>query len=360
MSSLATNAITDASGGNTTTINGYTPTVSNMAGRNRIINGDMRVNQRVFSSSSGISNGTYTVDRWQYRGTSSMVILSTNTDAPSGFTSSINMVPFESGTPGSTEYYSLVQRIEGHNIADMALGTASATPITVSFWVKSNLTGTFGGSLEFDMGSYVFSYTINTANTWEQKVVTFTGLSSSLCVPSSTTTGTGLVINLTAGAGASRVGAAGLSGSYYYSVAGATNFLASTSNFIRFAGVQLEAGSVATPFEHRQYGQELALCQRYFQLLQHSYGTSLGTNAIARCTWPLRVTMRAAMTLNVVGSPNWFSGTGTPSFSSLSANYSIPEMAQADVNITGGPSTSGTMMSSSSGGTGYFTALAEL
>jgi len=127
-----------------------------------------------------------------------------------------------------------------------------------------------------------------------------------------------------------------------------------------FSLAQLEPGTVATPFERRSYGQELALCQRYFQLLQHSYGTGNGTSSIARCTWPLKVTMRANMTLAVIGTPNWFFGGGTATYSSVANNYSVPEMAQADVNVTGGSSTLGSCSSSSSGATSYFTASAEL
>jgi hypothetical protein len=137
---------------------------------------------------------------------------------------------------------------------------------------------------------------------------------------------------------------------------------AGTTGTIQFGlgSVQLEVGTVATSFDFRSIGTELIMCQRYFQLLQFSYGTSLGTTVIARCTWPLRVTMRASMTIAVVGSPNWFFGGGTATYASIGTNYSIPEMAQVDMSVTGGASASGTMCSSASGGSAYFTASAEL
>ena len=325
---------------------------SSLGFRNRIINGDMRVNQRGFSSSSGIANGTYTVDRWQYRGTGFMVSLSTNTDAPNGFRTSINMVPFEPGTPGASEYYSLVQRIEGFNIADLGLGTANAVPITVSFWVKSNLTGTFGGSLEFDMGTYVFGYTITAANTWEQKFVTFTGLSSALCVPASVTNGTGLVLNLTAGAGSSRVGAVGLSSSYFYSVTGATNFLSSGSNYIRFSGVQLEAGTVATPFERRDYGRELAMCQRYYwRAVSGASYTSWGTvniynGTLAQAYRQFPVTMRAipsTFEFSSAGSYKIDVGASAYTLTAIgnNGNYISPNAMVVDMTAGGGGMTAG-------------------
>ena len=271
--------------------------------RNRIINGDMRINQRGFNSSSGIANAAYTVDRWQYRGTPSMINMSTNTDAPAGFNGSVNMVPFESGTPGATEFYVLAQRVEGFNIADLGLGTASATTLMLSFWVKSNLTGTFGGSVEFSVGSFVFSYTINAANTWEQKTVALSGLTSSVCVPTSTTNGTGLIVNLTAAAGSSVSATAGLASNIRYSVTGAVNFLSNASNYIRFTGVQLEAGTVATPFERRDYGRELMMCQRYYEVAAN--GNAIGARNITSASTTMsfcyawKATKRAAPTVGV-------------------------------------------------------------
>ena len=176
----------------------------------------------------------------------------------------IMTVTTTAASPSAANYYALRQSIEGYNIADLNQGTANAKTFTVSFWVRSSLTGTFGGSVDNDVDrSYPFSYTISAANTWEQKSVTITGCTDGTWV---TTNGIGINLQFALGVGSSRAGTAGAWASgTYFSVTGATNVMATNGATFYITGVQLEKGSTATSFDYRPYGTELQLCQRYFE-----------------------------------------------------------------------------------------------
>jgi len=279
MSSISVNTITDASGGATTTVNGFTPTVSNMAGRNRIINGDMRIDQRNAGASvTAAAGSTYGIDRWVSAATqASKFTMQRSTDAPSGFNNSLLVTSSSAYSVTGNDYFSVHQVIEGYNVSDLNYGTASAQTITFSFWVKSSLTGSFGGSIENGAQNrcYSFAYTVSSANTWEYKTVTAVG----------DTTGTwntdntgGMIAWFGLGASGTRVGTAGAWGTQSGSglqPTGTVSVVGTSGATFYITGVQLEEGSVATPFEHRQYGQELALCQRYFQNAKY------GINAVA-------------------------------------------------------------------------------
>ena len=267
MSTLATNAITDAGGGNTATINSYTPTESNMAGRNRIINGDMRIDQRNAGASvTPTTNTTYTLDRWlTYLSQASKFSVQQSTVAPAGFKNSLLVTSLSSYAVGTSETFSIVQRIEGLNIYDLDWGTADAKTVTLSFWTRSSLTGTFGGTIKNSAEDrvYPFSYTISTANTWEKVTITIEGDASGTWL---TTNGRGITVVFGLGTGATLSATAGAwSAGNKFSATGATSVVGTSGATLYITGVQLEAGSVATPFERRQYGQELALCQRYCQ-----------------------------------------------------------------------------------------------
>ena len=182
MSTIAVNAITDASGGNTASINGATPTTDNTMGRNRIINGDMRIDQRNAGASvTNIAAAVYTVDRWNINcSQASKLTLQQNAGSvtpPTGYTNYLGATVISSYSVGSGDYNQLIQTIEGFNVADLGWGTANAKTVTLSFWVRSSLTGTFGGSLRNAAlsRSYPFVYTISSSDTWEQKTITITG-----------------------------------------------------------------------------------------------------------------------------------------------------------------------------------------
>ena len=269
MSTLAVNSVTDANGGNTATINSMTPTADSLQGfRNRIINGDMRIDQRNAGASVTLtSGGVYTVDRWSgVEDTDGAMTAQQDTSAPTGFVNSLKFTTTTAdATLAATQYASCVQKIEGTNVADLAWGSASAKTITISFWVRSSLTGTFGGAINNSGStrSYPFTYSISVADTWEQKFVTIAGDTSGTWL---TTTGIGLQIVFGLGVGSTYSGTAGAwAGANYLSATGATSVIGTLNATWYITGVQLEVGSVATPFERRPFGLELELCQRYYE-----------------------------------------------------------------------------------------------
>jgi len=236
--------------------------------RNRIINGDMRIDQRNAGASVTPASGAYTLDRWAVEmSQASKFTVQQNAGSvtpPTGFSNYLGITSTSAYTVGASEYFVIGQAVEGFNSADFAWGSASAQTVTLSFWVRSSLTGTFGGTLLSNLAgrNYVFSYTINAANTWEQKTVTITGDTSGTWL---TNNGAGVYVRFCIGAGASVVGSAGSwSATVNRSVTGQTSVVGTNGATFYITGVQLEQGSVATPFERRLYGQELALCQRYY------------------------------------------------------------------------------------------------
>lgn len=276
MSTVKVNAITDASGGNTTTINSMTPTADSLQGfRNRIINGDMRIDQRNAGAAVTVTDA-YTLDRWKFtEDTDGAASVQQVSDAPSGFNNSSKVtVTTADASIGAAQFVLFWQPIEGFNWSDLGYGAAGAKTSTLSFWVKSSLTGTFSGALESSDGgrSYIFSYTISAANTWEQKTVTIAGDTTGTWVGS--TNGTGVKVFFTLTAGTNFQGTPGSWGTTRFGATGTTQLMSTLNATWQITGVQLEVGSVATPFERRPYGTELALCQRYFQRLKNTSGSS--------------------------------------------------------------------------------------
>ena len=232
--------------------------------RNRIINGDFRIDQRNAGASVTPASSAYTLDRWQVTASqASKFSVQQSSVAPSGFTNSALITSLSAYTVGAAEEFLFRQNIEGLNMGDFGWGTASAAPVTLSFWVRSSLTGTFGGAIQNSAQNrcYPFSYTISAANTWEQKSVTITGDTSGTWL---TTNGVGLRANFSLGSGATNSGTAGVwAGTYYASATGATSVVGTSGATFYITGVQLEKGSTATSFDIRPYGTEVALCQRY-------------------------------------------------------------------------------------------------
>ena len=241
--------------------------------RNRIINGDMRIDQR----NAGVevnpaADITYYLDRWKAWSTAaSKFKIGQNAGAvtpPTGFTNYLGITSLAATSLGATDNYAVSQQIEGFNIADLGWGSATAQPITISFWVRSSLTGTFGGALNNSGSSrsYPFTFAISAANTWEQKTLTIAGDTTGTWL---TTNGMGVYLVFGLGCGTTRSGTAGSWNSdWNFSATGAVSVVGTSGATFYITGVQLEAGSVATPFERRPYGTELALCQRYFTLCQ--------------------------------------------------------------------------------------------
>ena len=236
--------------------------------KNRIINGDMRIDQRNAGASVTPVNAQYTLDRWHFGLTqTSKLTMQQNAGSvtpPAGYTNYLGITSSSSYSVTSTDYFYVGQNIEGYNVADLAWGTANAKTITISFWVRSSLTGTFGGAIDnaaYNRG-YPFTYTISAANTWEQKTITITGDTTGTWL---TTNGLGMYVLFGLGAGSTNNGTAGAwAASGYISATGATSVVGTNGATFYITGVQLEIGSTATPFERRMYGNELALCQRYY------------------------------------------------------------------------------------------------
>jgi hypothetical protein len=283
-----------------------------MGFRNRLINSDMRIDQRKAGASVSISGtvNTYTLDRWVIRNDAEGVVsVQQSSTAPTGFNNSLlYTVTTADASLGATQNYSIQQRVEGFNMADFGWGTASAQAVTLSFWVRSSLTGTFGGAISNSAAnrSYPFTYTISAANTWELETITIPGDTTGTWL---TTNGIGAYLYFATGAGSTVSGTAGAwAGADYRSATGAVNLISTGGATFYITGVQLEAGSVASPFERRDYGRELMMCQRYYwqsetvasgSLLFDITGSLAGQQLISATVASLPVTMRATPTVAV-------------------------------------------------------------
>jgi hypothetical protein len=233
--------------------------------RNRIINGDMRIAQR--GTAAVTTDYTFPVDRFAVaHSTDGAFSGQQDSEAPDGFVNSIKITATTADASlTGTQNLQLLQRIEGTTVSDLGFGTSAAKTVTVSFWVRSSLTGTFGGSLKNSANdrSYPFTYTINSADTWEYKSVTIPGDTSGTWL---TTTGIGINLQFGLGSGPDRSGTAGAwASANYIQPTGSVSLIGTLNATWYVTGVQLEVGSVATPFERRPYGTELQLCQRYFE-----------------------------------------------------------------------------------------------
>lgn len=287
-------------GSNITFPDGSTQNTSPQTGFvNRIINGDMRIDQRNAGASVTPTNAAYTLDRWVFSlAQASKLTCQQNAGSvtpPVGFTNYLGVTSSSAYTVGAGENFNLVQRIEGFNTADLAWGTANAQAVTLSFWVRSSLTGTFGGVIQNSAAtrSYPFTYTINSANTWELETITIPGDTTGTWLTNSST---GIAIWFGLGVGSSLSGTAGAwSGSALYSATGATSVIGTNGATFYITGVQLQKGSTATPFEFRSIGQELALCQRYYQKFGLAAGLSNSTTW--SCSGMLNTAMRATPTI---------------------------------------------------------------
>jgi len=307
------NALTIADGGNVTananlTVSGDLIASSLNGGqiggrRNIITNGAMNLDQRNSGSEVVPSSDAYTLDRFRYNASqASKLKVQQNAQAitpPSGFSNYLGVTVNATHTVASTDNFFLTYFVEGHDSAHLDFGKSTAKTVTLSFYVQSSLTGTFSGSIvnSAENRAYPYTYTISSANTWERKTITIAGDTSGTWIGA--TNGKGLMLTFSLGMGSNFTGTAGQwNGAQDFGATGETvKLVENASAQWKMTGVQLEVGSQATPFEHKSFGEELALCQRYFSKagIAHYHDVTSGRNYGANTGLPTE--MRANPTI---------------------------------------------------------------
>jgi hypothetical protein len=313
------------------------------AGRRRLtINGDMRIAQRGTSATGVTSNGYYATDRMNfYKTNTGTYTISQSTDAPSGFTYSHKVVSTTGdGSLGSTDLVSpLFYSIEGHDLQHLGYGTTDGKYITLSFWVKTNVTGTYSVSFYKTHSSARVCaplYTIQAANTWQY--VSLTVPSDSVGIANGTGGGLYLYFNTTVGSTYNSQPTTAWTAYNSSNWAGGhtAHCFASNNDSWQITGVQLELGKVATPFEHRSYGEELALCQRYYQVgtFVGNGGTDLGdTNPTV--SWMPQTAMRATASMGVRDDNAAVNRYTDPTSGSVSWVYGGPSHRADNISFSG-------------------------
>jgi len=339
------------------TSNPVTPSV-NM--KNRIINGNMTIDQRNAGASVTPTNDAYTLDRWQVNiSDNSKFTIQQSSTAPAGFKNSLLVTSSSAFSLAAGSYFVLDQKIEGFNTADLNFGTANAQTVTLSFWVRSSLTGTFGGVLRnsAENRSYPFTYTISSANTFEYKTVTVAGDTSGTWIGA--TNGVGLYVGFGLGVGATYSGTAGAwAGATYASATGATSVVSTNGATWYITGVQLEVGSTATSFDYRNYTTELQLCQRYLPAFNSAntfdyvgFGFTTGTTN-AQMTFQYYVPPRVAptgVTNSTASNFLFYYGPASHTVSAFTFVGGGSRMSIMNCTISGGPAggTSGVLFANS-------------
>jgi hypothetical protein len=284
--------------------------------RNRIINGNMVIDQRNNGAAVTSTADGYCLDRWAigYNAPIAAFTAQRSTTAPAGFSNSLLITTGTGAAPSTTGYAYIRQGIEGLNISDLNWGTANAQPITISFWVRSSITGTFGFVVRNGASdrSYGATYTISSANTFEYKTVTIPGDTTGTWL---TTNGIGIMLLFDLGVGSTYSLSAGSwqTPVNVFGVTGTTKLAANTGATFYITGVQLEVGTQATPYEFRQYGDQLLLCQRYYEIgTQPMLYIAFGATGIGAAYGEARyaVTKRAAATVTGSGWQYYAGGTG--------------------------------------------------
>ena len=315
--------------------------------KNRLINGAMSISQGAAGATitpavTSAYATNYPVDRFQVIvGAASKLTTAQSSVAATGFNFSTLITSSSAYTVGAGEVFAIRQNIEGFNTADLGWGAVGAAPVTLSFWVRSSLTGTFGGSLQNSAStrSYPFTYSIAAANTWELKSVTIAGDTTGTWIGA--TNGIGLRVNFGLGVGSTYSGTAGAwAGSDYDSATGATSVVGTNGATFYLTGVQLERGSAATSFDFRDYGRELRMCQRYYQWTPFSLGfsASAGTTFL-QVPVPFQVQMRVVPSFaTITADPNTAQLTALNSANAFNATYSTVNAGLASLIASAGGS----------------------
>ena len=281
-----------------------------ITGKNLVINGSFAVSQRATSVTGVTGDGYQAVDRWRTNsGSLGTFTLSQSTDAPDGFATSHKYdCTTADASPAAGDFLIFEQRVEAQDLQQLKYGTSSPNKVTLSFYVKSNKTGTYIAELALPDASNNSnnqqSYTINSANTWERKTLTYVGNTTDAI---NNDTGVGMNVFFWLGAGSTYSGGTLTQNTWANTSAanravGQVNIADSTSNEWLITGVQLEVGEQATPFEHRSFGDELAACQRYYQIINDAIWTGEVTSVNDYYyNTPRPVEMRAAPTQTYSG-----------------------------------------------------------
>jgi hypothetical protein len=261
----------------------------------------MAINQRAAS----VTASGYTVDRFQYVASASSkgTLAQSTTVYPTGFNYSLGFTSSSAYSVASGDYFAINQTIEGYNIADLGWGTSNAQPVTLSFWVYSSLTGTFGGSLSSyaSTRSYPFTYTISSANTWTKISITVVGDTTVSATNWKINNDAGMNVWFGLGVGTTYSGTAGAwAAAQYFSATGATSVVGTNGATFYITGVQLEKGSTATSFDFRAYSTELAMCQGYYwkgnlPIMRNWTGSTIAVSS----SIGFPVTMRATPSIGV-------------------------------------------------------------
>ena len=320
-----------------TNSDGFTLGGSGASMKNRIINGAMVLDQRNAGASVTPSNGAYTLDRWSaFTNGAGVYTVGQSSTAPSGFKNSLlcTVTTIDSSVSGS-DYYMLQHKIEGYNVGDLAWGSSDAKTVTLSFWVRSSITGTYAvklGNADSDR-SYVSTYTISSANTWEQKTITITGDTSGTWA---STNGVGIEIRFAFAIGSTWTTSTLNSWqavNYFGSTTASNNWIGTNGATFYITGVQLEKGSTATSFDYRPYGTELFLCQRYFWRRTGASNATFGVGQVYNTT-DIRallynpVVMRTAPSITFTGSNFSYANSGSiKTLATLNAADQTPEVS---------------------------------
>lgn len=356
---LATNSGTTALTLNTSqnaTFAGSVSAPNTFGFKNRIINGDMKIDQRNAGASISLPDGAvnyyFPTDRWacsRASGATATGQQSSTVPSGQGFINSLVITNGTGITVGSTGQGYVFQCIEGLNVADLMWGTANAKTITLSFWVQSSITGTHSGV--FTNGSlnrtYAFTYSIPVANTWTQISITVAGDTTGTWL---TTNGRGLFVIFNNGSGSTYLTSAGSwTAGNYYGATGSVALNSVTGSTWYITGVQLEVGSQATSFDYRDYGRELVMCQRYYEVISTQQYTVLaaynGGNFLGCGNGSYAVTKRTTPTMTGTGSGGWaitginlYSASGATTFGLYNGTPQTYSLIQARVAGNATPS----------------------
>lgn len=352
----------------------------NYAGANKIINGDMVIDQRNAGSSVTPTGNAYTLDRWfaNFNVSSKLSVQQKSDGTATAGAFYARLTSLSAYSAGASDIFAFAQTVEGLNCIDLLWGTASAKSVTISAWVRSSLTGTFGGSVGNSAGnrSYPFTYSIAAANTWTLVSVTIPGDTTGTWL---TTNGIGLYLYMGVGVGTTKSGTAGAwAAADYRSATGAVSVVATNAATWDITGVKLEVGTVATPFVPDDYAVSLQKCFRYYEKqtwnsanyvgIGNSYSTTAGFMVVQytpkrgnpAITFPLGTTTAVEGTLYVFNAAQ--SQAGGPG--TFNANNATPGLERCRVDLASwtGLTASGVFMpyvSTTGAGKAYFVADAE-